>query len=239
MLYDGSPRRLDRARELSRVTPLELRVPSKEIAEISFAEIVDPLLDERVRVMAVKIVGSLTPVLGENFEMALMIADELDAGCVVLPVDAYSADLVLECLNELFRLGATYSKYVVLEPARGVMARVISGMREHLGGVFKLSISPSPNSTTEEVLALSLAYLGQLKLVKLANFNSRGDAVRVSSVDGMINSFRLVKELVRHGYDNDFVLDYESFGLTLPTQLVRDDYELLEQYLHSLLEKLP
>jgi len=237
-LFDGSRESLERIREISRAMPLELRVPSERLVEMSLTEVVDPLLEEGLSALAVKPVGDVRELLNEEFERLLIMADELHAQYVVLPVRSEWIDRVIEVMSDFFRLGATYSKYIALEPSREALAKAVAAMREYLGGVFKLSIAPSPASTTEELVALTLAHLGQVVAVKLANFTPEGGAVRLLSSEGVINPFRVVKELLEHGYDSYFVIDYESFGLELPPRLVKRDYVLLSQYLYSLVEKL-
>jgi sugar phosphate isomerase/epimerase len=236
MLYDGSPNSLDRLRQLPKVA-LEVLLPSSVLLTLSVPEIADPLLDEGAEVVAVKLVDGPEKSGVEGIERAVIVADELGAELVVVPVEASSAAETLSSLDEAFNLIVAYSKRVALEPTREALPKAVEFMRGFLGGVFKLSISPSYGSTTEEVLALSLTHFGQLAAVKLAGFTREGKVTRVSGARGL-NAFAVIKELVERGYDSYFVLDYEAKGLVLPPEAVRSDCDLLAQYIRSLLEKV-
>lgn len=235
LLYDGSPNSLDRLRQLPKVA-LEVLLPSSTLLSLSVPEIADPLLDEKADVVAVKLVDGPEKSGVEGIERAVITADELGAELVVIPVEAGSAAETLSSLDKAFDLIVAYSKKVALEPSRGAFPKTVEFMKGFLGGVFKLSISPSYGSTTEEVLALSLAHFGQLAAVKLVGFTRDGKAARVSGVRGL-NAFAVIKELLERGYDSYFMLDYEAKGLVLPPEAVRSDCDLLTQYIRSLLEK--
>jgi len=227
---------LDRLRQLPKVA-LEVLLPSSVLLTLSVPEIADPLLDEGAEVVAVKLVDGPEKSGVEGIERAVIVADELGAELVVVPMDSGNAAEALSALEEAYSLIVAYSKKVALEPTRRAFPKALEFINGFLGGVFKLSVSPSRGSTTEEVLAMSLAHLGQLAAVKLASFARDGRVLRVSSAGGL-NVFAIIKELVERGYDEYFVLDYEAKGLILPPEIVKSDCDLLYQYLHSLLEKL-
>jgi len=235
LLYDGSPRSLERLRQLPDVA-LELLLSSSTLVSLSLPEIVDSILDEGAKVAAVKLADG-AKCGAEGVEKAVLVADELGAELVVVPINAESAEEALSALEEAYGLIVAYSKKVALEPTRRAFPKALEFMNGFLGGVFKLSVSPSRGSTTEEILALSLAHLGQLAAVKLAGFARDGRVLRVSSAGGL-NVFAIIRELLERGYDEYFVLDYEAKGLILPPEIVRSDCDLLSQYIHSLLEKL-
>lgn len=235
-LFDGTAESAARLWQLPRIA-LEVLLPSSTLASLSLPEIVDPLLDGGVEVAAVKLVGGVEECGVEGIEKAILVADELGADLVVVPLNAGNAAAVLRALDEAYGLAVAYSKRVALEPDRGAMPEAIKFVRETLGGVFKLSISPTRGSTTEEVLAMSLANFGYLAAVKLVGFSRDGRAARISGLGGL-NAFAIIRELVERGYDSYFVLDYEAKGLILPPEAVRSDCDLLLQYIRSILEKV-
>ncbi len=238
VLYDGTVARMSRLRSLPKDIPLELIVPTIKLTELNVFEIVDPLLEEGLSVVAVKPLGDTEMLLNEEFERLLILVDELGAEFAVLPVGERNLASIAGSMQNLFHLAVAYSKRVALEPTRRTIADVVKLMHRYLGGVLKLSISPSPSSTTEEIIALALTHIGQVVAVKLTNFSAYGKAIRLTDASGTINIFTVVKELLQQGYDSYFVVDYEGRKLELPSHAVREDFEAISQYINSIREKL-
>ena len=238
VLFDESQERLTELGRILRGIPLELIIPSETLLSLSLSEVVDPLVEERLDVVAVKVVGDVEALVKEEFERLLITADELQASMVVLPVNACNMKTVTASLSSIFRLAPLYSKHVLLEPSREVIARVVEAINAYLGGVFKLSIAASPDSTTDEILALALTHLGRVSMVKLSNFLEDGRVTSVTSTRGSINVFTVIKELLESGYDSYFSIDYESYKAAPPLKVARRECELLNQYIRSISEKL-
>lgn len=238
ILYDGTVSRMNRLRSLPKDIPFELIVPAVKLTELNVFEIIDPLLEEGLNIVAVKPLGNTERLLSGELERLLILMDELGAEFAVLPVDEGNLGSMASSMQNLFHLAVVYSKRVALEPTRRTIAKVTNLMHNYLGGILKLSISPSPSSTTEEVIALALSHISQVVAVKLINFITCGKATRLINASGTINIFTVVRELLQQGYDSYFVVDYEGRELELPPDAVREDFETISQYIYSIREKL-
>ncbi|MCS7104680.1 MAG: hypothetical protein NZ954_03850 [Thermofilaceae archaeon] len=235
LVFNGLEEDLNRIRSIPQM-PIELALPLDTLQTLSIPELADPFLEENVKVEYVKLLSPCQDTLVEDLEKTVILADELTAEFIVLPVDKGGLHSIINVIDKIFESAVVYSKKIALEPSREALAKVVSSTNKFLGGVFKFSFSPTPTSTTDEVTTLALTYLGQLAAVKLVGFSNEGNASRISGASG-INVFALIKELLESGYDGYFVLDYEPRGLMLPSRLVWEDCELLIQYINSLIEK--
>ncbi|MEM0023328.1 MAG: hypothetical protein QXM80_00910 [Thermofilaceae archaeon] len=216
--------------------PLELVLSSEHLVNLGIIDVTEPLSDAEASIAAVKIAEGLGIVGEESFEKALILADEVGAEYVVMPVNEGNFESTVNALNRVFQSAATYAKKVVLEPSKDILPQLSALVSKFLGGIFKYSLSPTPSLTTDEMLELSLANFGQLAAVKLVCFTRDGRATRVTSA-ASLNAFAIIKGLIERGYDGLFVLDYEPRGLVLPTRHVREDYDLLLQFARSIAEK--
>lgn len=235
LVFEDSHDCLERLRHLSDI-PIELVLRSEDFRDLGVFDVTEPLLDAGANVVAVKIAESYDGFTEDEVQKAVILTDEASADYMVIPVSTENFDCVTNALSCFFRSAAAYAKKVVLEPSRDTLPRLSEFVSEFLGGVFKYSISPVPHLTTSEVLRLSLSHLGQLAAVKLVSFTKSGRATRITGAADL-NVFTIVKELVERGYDGLFVIDYEPRGLVLPPQLVREDYNLLQQFIRSIVEK--
>ncbi|MEM2217493.1 MAG: hypothetical protein QW731_03865 [Thermofilaceae archaeon] len=229
---------MNRLRSLPKNMPFELIVPAVKLIELNIFEIIDPLLEEGLNIVAVKPSGDTEGLLSGELERLLILMDELGAEFAILPVDENNLGSMASSMQNLFHLAVIYSKRVALEPTRSTIAKVTNMMYNYLGGVLKLSISPSPSSTTEEVIALTLSHISQVVAVKLTNFVTCGKATRLTNANGTINIFTVVRELLQQGYDSYFIVDYEAHELELPSDAVREDFETITQYIYSIREKV-
>ncbi|MEM3936896.1 MAG: hypothetical protein QXN94_02750 [Thermofilaceae archaeon] len=235
VVFDESSACGEKLRYLSDI-PLELVLSSEYLVNLGIIDVTEPLSDAGVRVAAVKIAEGLGIIGDESFEKALILADEVGAEYVVVPVNEGNFESTVNALNRVFHSAVTYAKKVVLEPSKEVLPQLSELVSEFLGGVFKYSLSPTPSLTTGEMLKLSLANFGRLAAVKLVCFARDGRATRVTSA-ASLNVFTIIKGLIERGYDGLFVLDYEPRGLVLPARHVREDYDLLLQFARSIAEK--
>jgi len=233
VIFDGSEECVERVRRLSPMMGIEVSVTPKYLEEASLVELVEPLAGE-AEVLSFRVLGNP----GENVEKALIATDELGAKYLSISIDENGLEETARNMDEMFRLGAIYSKYIVLEPRGEYLNATASKLHDYIGGVFKLSIYPSPSYSTDDFTSLSLSYLGLLRIARLANFTPDGRPVRVTSRKGVINYFTVIKRLVQSGYEGLFIIDYEGFGLNLSLDVVKRDFSLLDQYLYSIIEKL-
>jgi len=231
LVFDSLGKHLERRRLLPKI-PLELVLELRDLRETGVLEVAQPLIEEGAEVTAVKVAGPLSAAEEEDFERLAVLADELGAPYMVVPVGAADSGKLATQLAGLFRVAAVYAKKVALEPSRSVLPELDGRLSSFLGGVFKYAVSPEPGCTTEDFLELALSHFGQLTLVKLVSFASGGGAARVTSAEGL-NVFAVVGELIERGYDGLFVLSYEPHGLFLPSHAVREDVELLLHYARS------
>lgn len=234
-MFEDSCDRLERLRCFSDI-PIELVLRGEDFRDLGVLDITEPLLDAGAQIVAVKIIESYDGFTDDDVQKAMILTDEAKADYTVIPVSEENFNFVVNLLNCFFRSAAAYAKKVVLEPSKDVLPRLSKLVSEFLGGVFKYSISPTPHLATSDVLRLSLTHLGQLAAVKLVSFTKSGRATRITSAADL-NVFTIVRELVERGYDGFFVIDYEPRGLVLPPQLVREDYNLLQQFVRSIVEK--
>lgn len=235
LLFDDSHSCLERLRYLSDI-PLELVLRTKDLKNLSILDIAEPLSDAEAKVVAVKVAEGFGSITEEDLEKVLLLTDEVCADYTIIPVSRENLDSAVNVLNQLFKSAAIYAKKAVLEPSKEVLPQLSSLLSEFLGGVFKYSISPTPQLTTSEMLKLSLNHFGQLSAVKLVCFTRDGRATRVTST-ASLNVFTIIKELIERGYEGLFMLDYEPRGLVLPPRFVREDYNLLQQFVRSIAEK--
>lgn len=235
LMFDGSGSHVERSCSLLG-TPIELVLKAEDLRDFSVFEVSEPFSGVGVEIVAVKILEGFSEARAEDLEKALVLADELGADYVVVPVGEGDLRVAADSLDRIFESAAAYAKKVALEPSRGVQLELSGYVSKFLGGVFKYVLSPAPGLTTDEMIAFAVEHLGQLAAVKLVCFTRDGRAARVTRASG-INVFALMRELEERGYDGLYVLDYEPRGLLLPLQLVRGDLDLLLQYLRSLAEK--
>lgn len=236
LVYDGREEQIERLRQLPKL-PLELVVPLDALRTLSLIELIDPIIDERAEVVAVKLHDTAGDYTGDDVEKAVVAADELGAEYVVPPVGGGEATAALEALESALPLAVAYSKKLVLEPSFEVVESAVEFTNRFIGGLFKLSLSPVYPATTEEFLKLAVNHLGLLAAVKLVSYTEKSRVSRVSS-PYRLNAFTVIRELVSRGYDSLFVIDYEARGLLLPPSAVRDDCNLVLQYIRSTLEEL-
>lgn len=235
LLYDSSGRHVERLRRLSQI-PVELVIALNDLRELGVFEVAEPLLEGEATVTAVKLVEPLSELGEDDLEKVVALADELNSYHVVIRVEKRGLAKSTAMLERLFRLAATYAKKVALEPSKDALPDLASHVSDFLGGVFKYALSPEPEFNTNDLLELALSHLGQLAAVKLVCFTRDGRATRVTG-SSSLNVFAIIRELLGRGYDGFFVIDYEPRGLFLPASFVREDIELLSQYVRSIFEK--
>jgi len=231
VMFDGSEECVERALAISRFTRLELAVTPSYLEDANIIELVDPLAGE-AEVVSFRVAGSP----GGHLEKALIAADELGADMVSIVVG--EPEWSGTDIDELFQLGASYSKYIVLEPRTGLLEPVAERLRDYIGGVFKLSLASEPHYSVDSYVEAALRYLGLLKVARLTNFTAEGRPVALTSREGRVNFFAVIGVLVRSGFDGVFMVDYEGAGLAPPLDQLRQEMSLLDQYLYSLVEKV-
>ncbi|MEZ0345354.1 MAG: hypothetical protein ABWK01_02225 [Infirmifilum sp.] len=236
--FDGTGLHIERLKQLMNV-PVELVLNIDELREMSVFEIAEPILEEGIEVTAVKLDTPLSQSSEEDVEKAIVLADELNSDLIVLPVEGERLQIREGSprLDSLFKSASVYAKKVVFEPHPRALPGLADLISEFLGGVFKLAVSPEPELNTEELIELAHEHLGQLVLVRLVCFTREGKVARISGTTSP-NVFAIIKELLERGYEGFFVLDYEPRGLMLPSQLVREDLELLLQYVRSMMGRV-
>jgi len=228
----GGPGAIARLHELAEMINLEVTIPGSLMEELGLDEIADPLLELDGRVAAIKVV--LDDDIEEIAEKAAVLASELDVKYVITVVDQMNHRKVLNCLDELFEIYASYRLCLCLEPSSHLLPGVYEDILSLIGGVISVSYSVEPGQSADDILRALINHFRLLKFIKIINFNSVNKPLRVFSEEGSINYFKLIRELAKRGYSEYLVLDYDTRGLKVSGQDIVKDANMIMQYLESI-----
>lgn len=208
-----------------------VEIPAAVIDTLGIDEIVDPLLEYRVRFCGVSV---LSPTLPSTLvlEKAAIAAEELEANYVLMKMQRKELDRFRKLSDELFEIFSSYKIGLCVETNPENAASIRELILDKIGGVFWIALSPSEDTSTRRFIDTILYLMRLLKIIKMVNYTKRGASFITD--EGNINYYSVLRALVENYYDGVIVLDYDSKGLDMYGEKLSYEVSIIRQYAASL-----
>jgi len=211
-----------------------LLIPARHLELASTHEIIDPLLEYRVKIKGISIPYAPSASI-DTLEKAAIIADEVGARYVMAHIRDSNLRYIRNRIERIFDIFSSYKIGFCVESYPEIVPKLRTIIQREIGGVIWLAVVPSVNTDTYTLIKIILNNIRLVKVIKAINFtNNRPETV----IRGRnINYYSVVRALVRNHFHGDFVLDYDSYGLGLDLVVLSREIETIRQYMTTTMHR--